>query len=75
LVVMSFCRWGHPSVRRLDACSKYGMAATVSRSLAVGEGDEEDVGIGSGNEGRGGRQARLQRRKPGVVEASEGRGT
>jgi hypothetical protein len=55
LVVTSFCRWGHPSVWRLDACSKYGMAATVSRSLAVGGGDEEDVGIGSDNEGRGGR--------------------
>jgi hypothetical protein len=45
LVVTSFCRWGHPSVRRLGASSKYGMAVTVSRSLAVGEGDEEDVDI------------------------------
>jgi hypothetical protein len=50
---------GAPDERSLDASAKYDMAATPSRSLAAGGGDEEDAGVGSSDEGRGRRQARL----------------
>jgi hypothetical protein len=42
-----------------DASTKYGTSTTPSRSPAAGGGDEEDTG--SGDEGKGGRQVRLQR--------------
>jgi hypothetical protein len=50
---------GVPGERSLDARAKYGMAAMPSRSLAAAGGDEEDVGVGSGDEGTGRWQARL----------------
>jgi hypothetical protein len=52
---------GAPGHRSLDGSAKYGTAVTPSWSLAAGGGDEEDAGAGSGDEGRGGQQARLQR--------------
>jgi len=53
---------GAPGARSLDASVKYGTAATTEQSPVAGGGDEEDVGADSVDEGRGGRQARLQRR-------------
>jgi hypothetical protein len=52
---------GHQGTWSLDASAKYGTAATPSQFLATGGGDEEDASAGFGNEGRGMRQARLQR--------------
>jgi hypothetical protein len=55
LAAVSFFRWGHRGARSLNASVKYGTAATPSRSLAVGGGDEEEVGTNSTvDEGRGG---------------------
>jgi hypothetical protein len=51
---------GHRGARSLEAGAKYGMVMTPSLSPAVGGGDEEDTGAGSGDEGRGGLQVRLQ---------------
>jgi hypothetical protein len=53
LAAASFFHWA----RSLDASAKYGTAMTPSRSPTVGGGDEEDVGVGSSDEGRGGWQA------------------
>jgi hypothetical protein len=61
LVAANFFRWGHWGVWSLDVSTKYGTAAMLSRSRAIGGGDEEDSGATSGVEGRGGRQVRLQR--------------
>jgi hypothetical protein len=47
-------------MRSLEAGVKYGTVVTSSPSPAIGGGVEEDASAGSGNEGRGGQQARLQ---------------
>lgn len=60
LVAASFFRWGHRGARSLNACAKYATAVMPLRSLAAGEGDDEDAGAGSGTEGKDGPQARLQ---------------
>jgi hypothetical protein len=74
LTATSFFYWGHRGVRSLDGSVKHGTAATPSRSPTAGGGDEEDVGAGSDDEGRGGWQAWLQRRNLASQEASEGPG-
>jgi hypothetical protein len=53
---------GHRSAWSLDASAKYNTATTLLWSLAIGGGDEENIGVGSSDEGRGRQQARLQRR-------------
>jgi hypothetical protein len=62
LAAVNFFYWGNRGTWSLDASAKYNTAVMPSRSPAAGGGDEEQVGAGSGDEGRGGRQARLQRR-------------
>jgi hypothetical protein len=47
---------GHRGAQSLDASVKYGTAMTASWSLITGGGDEKDVGVGSGDEGRARRQ-------------------
>jgi hypothetical protein len=56
LAATSFFYWAHRGARSLDVSMKYGTAMTVLRSLATGGGDEEDAGVGSGDEGRGRQQ-------------------
>jgi hypothetical protein len=53
LAIVSFFRWGHRG-------AKYGTATTLSSSLATGGGDKEDTGVC--DDGRSGREARLERR-------------
>jgi hypothetical protein len=58
LAAVSFFCWGHQGARSLDASAKYSTAVT-SWSPAVVGGDEEDIGAGSSDEGRGGRLVQL----------------
>jgi hypothetical protein len=57
LATASFFRWGHWGAQSLDVSTKYATAVTHSWSPAACGGDEEDVGVGSGDEGRGRRDS------------------